>query len=361
MRNILKCLTLILSVIILVVCLGTGCTITNNSNSKIDKKWVKDTVVIDSIKINGIDIKDFEIATNDMYEYKYPIETLLNYLKKYAGVTLKTSTIAEATSENLIIIGSSRYDGGKKYNPYQTAIVMNGTKICLGCEKQSSAESVVDMFIAKYLSGTGNLDATIPNDGSILYEFDGIDWSVTPSNLSLQDKIVRSCKKLQQILEYDHDQGKYYTYQNHKYEKTIADARAKDNRTTNCVIILNWVAKDIGLWGDNGIFNIVYDGTCGYQFEGEACAAYCEEYFEIIPNTKTEHQLDDEGAILPGDVLFFSGHMSMFIDSERAMDAGRGVTENISVGSKFKFWLGPNQCYGMQPGFIMRAKDASVF
>lgn len=316
--------------------------------------------MINSIKINGIDINNFEIVTAYPDEYSYPIGTVTEYLKKYAGITLKSGVLSEASSENLIIVGPSSFSDGNVLKPYQTSISMKGTKILLSCSKQSSGESVVDMFIAKYLSGKGDISVNIPNGGQILYECDGLDWSLVPSNLSMQDRIVRSCKKLQQILEYDTDNGKPYTYEHMGFATTIDLAREADNRVLNCVIISNWVVKDLGLW-DDSLFNILYDGTTGYQFESAECEKFMRANFDIINPGKTERELYEAGEILPGDIIFFKEHMQIYVDPKRAMDAGRGNTEHISCGSKFRFWLARNQCFDMVPGYIMRAKDASVF
>ena len=131
--------------------------------------------------------------------------------------------------------------------------------------------------------------------------------SAKPSFYTIQDSIIMSCKKLQHVLEYDHSNGKYFTYnyEDQKWENTFAAARKANNRCVNCVILNNWALKDLGYW-NSGIFNHTYDGNFGYTLGGES-KAFITANFDILnftPDGKTVQQLISENNLKPGDIIF---------------------------------------------------------
>jgi len=303
--------------------------------------------MINSIKINGKDIKNFAVVTTDLDRFAYPMKSLTRYLKKYAGITPKPS---KEGADGLILIGDDNC------SQFESSISMDGNVLKLAATTQFSAENVVDRFIAEYLSKEGDIDIQIPNDGTILFKTLVPDWNVVPEKISLQDQMVRACLKIEHLREYDDARGLPFTYQHLKTcNKSIDRARFINNRTTNCVIAMNWVLKDTGLW-HLGILNHVYDGTTGYAFEGVETEKAVLENFDILVINKPLREVKEE--LLPGDMIFFQDHNQVIVDTERALDGGRGNTDEIAVGSRFHHFVRENLYWGSTCGFIFRAKDA---
>lgn len=304
-------------------------------------------VPVDGDSINGIPLSDFTIVSDRPSIYLYPMQTLAEYLSYHHGVTLPTVVLGAQTTGHYIYVGAK----GKDYGTFEGEITAEDGNVILGAGSQSAAEQIVDTFIARYLDGK-KITVQIP-EGQAAYHTTEPDWAEIPEDYNVRDLILRSCKKIQEFLEFDHSKGLYYTYQNSGYKATVKDARNSGNRTTNCVIVMNWVLKDAGLYS-SGTLNHKYDGTCGYTFSGGVGDAV-SKYFEIIPvSGKSISQLAAEGNLQPGDVIFYQDHNQIIVDATRAMDAGRGNTEKVAVGSKFKCFLGPNPYLSSKPGFIFR-------
>lgn len=299
------------------------------------------------LTINGIDLADFTIVSDRPSTYKYPMQTLSEYLAYHHSVNVPFCVLGSQTTGHYIYVGTNK----KEYGTFEAEILCSGGNVYLCAGSQSAGEQVVDTFIAKYLDGE-KINVQIAEDQSVYHTAEP-DWSQVPADYNVRDLILRSCKKIQEFLEFDHAQGLYYTYQNSGYKSTVKDARSSGNRTTNCVIVMNWVLKDAGLYS-SGTLNHKYDGTCGYTFSGGVADAV-SKYFEIIPvSGKSISQLAAEGNLQPGDVIFYQDHNQIIVDADRAMDAGRGNTEKVAVGSKFKCFLGPNPYLNSKPGYIFR-------
>lgn len=298
--------------------------------------------------VNGVPLTDFSVVTDDTL--CYPARTLADYISSRRNIRIPVCSADSETTCHFIRIGRN----GKEYGDHESEIYAVNGNVYLGCGTQSSGEQVVDTFIARYLAGS-KPDVTIP-EGEAVYHTTVPDWSEIPADYTVRELIVRSSKKIQQYLEYDHSLGLFYSYQHKGYKSSLAEARESGIRTTNCVILMNWVLKDAGLYS-GGIINHKYDGTCGYTSYSEATDAI-SKYFDIIPvSERSVSQLAGEGSLLPGDVIFFTDHNQIIIDNDRAMDGGRGNCEKVEVGSTFRLFLGKNPYPSMRPGFIFRAKE----
>ena len=316
---------------------------------------------IKSVTVNGVNIRDYRIVVSNVSVSSYgsPANVLRDYLSKYCASHIDVVSTEPEKDAHVIYIGKSA--GNPEFlKPFNCKMYMKDGDIYICGGSVSDCEQAVIAFICKYLDKTGNIDLTIPEDGSVQFSYSGEpDWPAIPSLYTVQDKIIMGCKKLQHILEYDHANGKYYTYQNQGYAGTIDDARRTNNRTTNCVIAANWVCKELGFWS-SGIFNIKYDGTFGCTLGGGS-KTFANANFDIIsfaPEGKTVSQLKKENNLKPGDIIFFQNHINIVIDMDRAFDGGRSNCEKHEVGSTFERWIGPNKFFNTKVGYILRAKDA---
>ncbi len=313
------------------------------------------TTEIQSITINGVDLREYRIVYASSGNYKNPANTLSKYLVRHCSCSLESvSSVKEAAAHEIVIGNATRDD--KKLDTFETAIYMKNGSLYLSAGCEAAAEQVVYSFIAKYLSSAGRVELTFPEDGSVQYSSSAPDWSLKPKFYSNQELILANCYEIEEILEVDMAAGKYYQYANSGYEATITKARSSNNRLTNCVIAVNWAMKNEGFW-TSGLLNIKYDGTIGYTM-GSAVQTCVDKNFEIIPCTESIGTLIKKGSILPGDIILFQNHMQIIIDDTRAFDGGRNNTEEKAVMSKFVHFIGKNNFSSTRVGFIFRAKDA---
>ena len=311
-----------------------------------------------SLTINGIPLKDFRIVIPERGSYEIPQRALVSFFNRYAGITLPVSSTAAEPSEHEIVIGIGNRAPGKKYGTFETEIYWKDGRLYLGAGSPSAASQVIDTFLKKYVDGGIRTDIQL-SEGETVYSSQKPDWGEAPAILSDQDKILRSCRKIQELLEYDHSNGRYYSYKGSGYESSIAAARANNNRLTNCIIVANWVLKDAGFYS-SGNLNTTYDSSYGYVMPTDDCRRGIKEHFEIIRGGKTLAQLKAEGNLYPGDVIIYSGvdHMNIFYYDGLAMDGGRGSTREKAVGSIFNYFLGPERYNTYTASWIFRAKDA---
>ncbi len=321
--------------------------------------------VQEGITLNGLSLKKYTLVVPDKEEYELPIATAKRFFKKYCGVTIKVKDDASKVNGNKIVVGATKADGSE-YTDFEAEIYTKDGDIYLGCKNTVTAQRALYAFFAKYLSDVDNLTPEIPDNQNSLYYTDEPNWDeADPAILTIQDKIVRGCYKVEDILKFDTANGKPYTYQNHGYPDTIAEARETNNRTTNCVILGNWVMKDAGFYS-TGIYNHTYDGTTGYQFESEECEAFFNENFEIIDMREKDIPVEDltkKGIVWPGDIIGYSNHNQMIMPCGYTSDAGRSSAnmETPQTGGKFNRWISPNPYGFCCVGFIIRAKDATKY
>ena len=311
--------------------------------------------LLKNVNINGIPISSFRIASESRTAYQLPINTFKGYIQRYSGHTLE---IGAEGAEHLIVIGPSIHDSSKKYSAFQTEIYWKNGNLYLGAGSPSAAEQVIDTFFARYMGKAGNCTVTL-KEGEVVYSSTEPDWGERAEIMSDQDRVVRSCKKLQELLEFDALKGLYFSYKNSDYESTIAAARSKGNRKTNCVIVTNWVLKDAGFY-TSGTFNQKYNGECGYVFSNDNCRKGILEHFDVIKAFRKVSDLRKTGDLYPGDVIVFSSleHMQTIVDMNNAMDGGRSNCFEHAVGSNFRWFLGSNNFFSATAGYIFRAKDA---
>lgn len=317
---------------------------------------------ITSVKINGIDISEYQIVVASISNSSYgsPAMVLQDYLEFYCDTTVRLVNDKSAEMPHEIRIGKSARSS-ETLPKFSSKIYCKDGDIYICGGSISDCEQAVNVFICKYLDGSGDLDVKLKDDGSALYSHSGEpEWIMIPSHYTLQDQIVMTAKKIQHFLEYDHSKGLYYTYENSGYVNVFSSARAQGNRTTNCVIVSNWVVKDLGYWTE-GIFNHTYDGNFGYKLPSGTGGTFIKENFEILdftPDGKTENQLLKENNLKPGDIIFFKDHNQVIVDADRALDGGRGNCEVAQVGAKFVRFLGPNKYLNTKVGYIFRPKDS---
>lgn len=311
---------------------------------------------IKSIRINGKGLENFSIAVPDTNVYRLTAMYAARYFKFYAGYELSVVKSGEQTG-NVIELGPH----GKEYGEFETDICFENGNLYLGAKNETFVFQVLDRFITDYLSVKGDIELNF-TEKEVIFSKDGLDWEKVPAFLTLQDKIIRSSVKIQSFLEYDHFHGNFFTYQHNGWDNKIDVAREKDNRITNCVIVMNWVLTDIGLFS-KGILNHLYNGTVGYTCSSDECKeAVLGGNFEIIETDKSINQLFSEGKMLPGDIIFFldmnADHNQIVLDPLMAIDGGRGNCDAYVVGARFKAFVAKNPCGGARAGLIFRAKDA---
>ncbi len=302
-----------------------------------------------NVTLNGAALGSYRIvrAENESCGWYGAAEVLSHYIRKYYGIELTGG--AEGRE---IVVG---FGASKRFD---SAIFFKDGRLYLAAGCVIAAVQTVYAFLGKYLSDGRDTDIVLPDDGTPVYETREPDWSLVPAVLTLQDRILRSCYKMEYLLQYDHAHGLMYTYQHHGYPPTVEKARETENRTTNCVIAMDWVLKDVGLF-EHGILNHTYDGSCGYQYEGEEVKAACERCFDIIDtHGMTESELAAAGNLKPGDIVFFTDHNQIIVNGKAAMDGGRGHCLSYDVGAIFYEFVGRNPYVDARPGFLFRAKDA---
>jgi hypothetical protein len=306
-----------------------------------------------TVRLNGTDLREYRLvlAENARNEWYGADEILNGILFRYFGVRLSGSGRRE------IVLGYN--GGGKPYGLFGAEIFSRYGNLYFGAGSVCMTLQSVYVFLARYLRpdpAGGDIDVDIPGDAPV-YAASGPDWSEVPEWLSLQDRIVRSCFKVEAYLQYDHSRGSFYTYQHNGYRSRLDLARAEDNRVTNCVITMDWVLKDVGLF-DKGILNHTYDGTCGYTYGSDEVRRGCEAAFDIVPVDCTVRELAERGDLKPGDVMFFTDHNQIIVNDRTALDGGRGHCFVKAVGARFRWFVGENRCLDQQPGFLFRPKDA---
>ena len=187
---------------------------------------------------------------------------------------------------------------------------------------------------------------------SIIERFDLTQYD-TAKEPTLQERILAQIIDFQKQLDKSISDGKKWKYANTGYSKSMEDAIKNGNRITNCVVLANWVFKSIGIW-KSGIINHKYDGTIGYKFSTTECKKAVKEKFDIIKVNDTEKNLIKKGKLYPGDLVFFSDHIHIYVDENTAFDGGR----NNCNGKVFTTWLGKNNYLNAKAGYIIRAKGA---
>lgn len=170
--------------------------------------------------------------------------------------------------------------------------------------------------------------------------------------LTLQEKILKTCNDFQSLVP-KHN----WSYDNSGYKATIDTAINDKVYKTNCVVLVNWVLKKIGLYS-TGLLNHKYDGTIGYTYSNDTVKKAITSKFNIIKTNDTVSTLIKNKKLYPGDILFFSDHMQIYIDDTTAFDGGRNNCKPQQVGGKFNCWLGKNNCLSKKVGYVIRAKDA---
>lgn len=315
-----------------------------------------------NVTINGIDLSEYTLVTPRMYYL--PEYTATDYFLKYCGAVVKSAYSSLNPKGNKIILGNVKSDG-TECGPFEIEIYSRDGDVYLVCDNTASAQQVLYTFFDKYLSDPTNTNVVIPTDGTPVYSLDQADnWDdANPALLSVQDRIIRGCYKLEEILQYEKTQDIYYTYENHGYEDTIAKARENNNRCTNCVIVGNWVMKDAGFY-TKGIYNHMYGdpAPAGYTFSGTS-KEFFEQNFTVFDYTSKETSLAslmEEGKILPGDIIGFRSHNQMILPLGYAFDGGRAESNMISreMGGRFRCWVTENPCKTRTVDYVFRANDA---
>ncbi len=315
---------------------------------------------ISSATINGVKLSDFTVIVDNTEAWQLPLYTITDFFRKYCGITLETQT--EYRSGHKIVLGGNKSDESA-YGRFETEIWFGDGNLHIGCANATMAQKVIYTFIHQYFKPDGSVDIILPSDGTAKFNSSAADdWDdANPEKiLTIQDRIIRSCYKLQAILEYDTAQGKPFTYENKGYEATMAAARLNDNRTTNCVIVGNWAMKDAGFY-TSGIYNHKYDGTFGYSFSGGSADFFNENFYvtDVRSQKKSVSKMVEDGELLPGDIIGFESHNQTILPLGCAFDGGRGLnTSRPAAGADFLRWVGANPYPTMVVGFIFRSKDA---
>ncbi len=319
-----------------------------------------ETTVITRVTINGTELKDFTIVLDSLKIWELPDYTLKTFFTKYCGVRLNSKASSAVGDGHKIIIGGKKADGSTP-SRFETEIYFKDGDLHLCCLTPTMAQKVIYTLIDQYLDKSGTVEVVLEEGVPQFNSTEADNWDdADPADfLSIQDRICRSCYKLQAILEYDKTQGIYFTYANSGYKSTVAEARRTGIRSTNCVILGNWAMKDAGFY-TSGSYNHKYDGTFGYVFS-TGCADFFNKYFDVIDvrerNTNMP-ALIASGEILPGDIIGFKDHNQTALPLGYAMDGGHGFCLESGQGARFDNFIGPNPCKKTIVGFIIRAKDA---
>ena len=319
-----------------------------------------EAVPLTGVSINGTPLSEFTVTASNPKTWELPIYTLTDFFTKYAGITLKSASAGTAADGPQIVLGGTKADGSA-YGKFETELYFLDGDLHLGCANPTMAQKVIYTLIDQYLDKPGQAELNFPEGQALHASAAGDNWDDADPNkfLSVQDRVIRSCYKLQAILEWDLAQGISYTYENSGYKGTIAEARKTGIRCTNCVILGNWAMKDAGFY-TSGIYNHTYDGSFGYTFSGGA-SAFFAEYFDVIDVRDRNINIStmwSKGELLPGDIIGYKDHNQTILPLGYAMDGGHGNCTQSGPGAPFARFVGPNPCKGTIVGFVFRAKDA---
>jgi len=319
------------------------------------------TPPIKSLKINGFDLADFTMVVPDKAVYSKTLTYVTRYFKIYCGLELPVIQNGDEKRTHELRLGKTDRNADRELEKFETEISFDGENLILMAGNETFAAQVFDRFLVNYLSKAGDIVIELPTDKPV-YRQKNLDFLAAPNLLNVQDRIVRSMLKLQAAFEYDYLNGIFWSYQHSGYTNNFDEARQKGIRVTNCVIVMNWVLKDAGLYS-HGTFNHLYNGTVGYVANNpEIKEAMTTGNFEIIETEKTIRELRDENILLPGDIIFFrdynADHNQIVFDGDNAIDGGRGNCFVVECGAPFRRFLGPNKCMDARVGLIFRSVDA---
>ena len=146
----------------------------------------KGAYAIDSIKVNGVDIAEYRIVIPSAAKYKSAANVLVAYLEKYCAISPEIVTAKEEKTKYEIVFGITDRDSSvTEYGSDSAAIYMRDGKIFLGCGSDDSSLMAVNVFISEYLTGTGNISVTLPDDGTPVYKTETYDREVYIADPSL--------------------------------------------------------------------------------------------------------------------------------------------------------------------------------
>lgn len=181
--------------------------------------------------------------------------------------------------------------------------------------------------------------------------------TTTNKTKKLSEQIIDSLKKFQKQLVEDKKNGIYWTYQHKGYEKYYSRALSKDNRTLNCVILVNWALRDIGLI-DTGLLNHKNGKP---KYGSPQTKNTIKENFDVIKMNDTQKNLAKMGLLKRGDILIHNGHMSVFLkykdDKVYCYDGGRGNCNGYYEGARFNRFFGRSPYENMVVNYVVREKE----
>ena len=172
----------------------------------------------------------------------------------------------------------------------------------------------------------------------------------------LSEDIINQLKRFQKQLLSDKNKGIYWTYQHKGYEKYFDRAVSTGNRTLNCVILVNWALRSLGII-DTGLLNHKNGKPV---FGSKETKEAIKKNFDVIKMGDTQINLAKSGKLKRGDILIHNGHMAVFLKLKNGKvycyDAGRGNCDSCNVGARFNRFFGVSPYTNMVVNYVVRAK-----
>ena len=140
-------------------------------------------------------------------------------------------------------------------------------------------------------------------------------------------------------------------------------AKSRDsNKIVSCSRITPWAYNDMGVMkkyldlcgGPDGEINDLSKAYADSSFKK------CVEVIKI--GNKTSNELRKDGELKPGDALYYTGHVNVYIGNGEYYDAGRGGerAKGYFIDGVYKFnTLRSKVADSRKVNYIMRLKDQS--
>lgn len=177
------------------------------------------------------------------------------------------------------------------------------------------------------------------------------DWNI-------MQRFVSELVYMDLLMKDDISNKKAWKYKNKNtssFSKTFDEARANNNRYTNCVSGVQWALLRAGLPRKA----IQWYGYKGIVWVGADAEKNAKKYFDIITVNKTVKTAVKDGTIQPGDILTYStiGHTNAYIANGVFFDAGHAYCDGSGEGAKFKSWTGASKYNAYKVAKILRLKQ----
>lgn len=279
--------------------------------------------------------------------------------KSYSNGKFNSQVGAFVSKDNAIAACKT---AGSEYGVYDA----NGVKVYPEAVKTPST-ATKDIYVVRrtfdevefQLGAFSSLEnAKKQADANWLYKVFNLETKkvVYEPTLSIVQKFIGSCIRLDQWMQLDNKLGFQWRYYNSKRsENTFWKTRAANKRYTNCQGAVAFALKDIGItatswYGSSG--KIVYTSTGAEEAT--------KKVFDIIPvKTKTVKQCIADGTLQPGDIVMYMAmaHTNVYLGNNLSLDSGHAFANGSGEGAPYTVWCGKTPYLGYKISYILRLKS----